>query len=150
MPAHSTLTGADLHEPKGVAAAAAGKSYLSDGVGSGSWLIPPYTVSMVLADVSTASTIYLPIPLAGVVTKVVTVLAGSLTTANSTVTVRNAAGASMGTLTITQSGSAAGDIDVLNPVSNNTVTNDSRISVETDGASDTVRNLFVTVYIRGS
>jgi hypothetical protein len=56
----------------------------------------------------------------------------------------------MGTLTITQSGSAAGDIDVLNPVSNNTVTNDSRISVETDGASDTTRKLFVTVYIQGS
>lgn len=150
MPAHSTLTGADLHEPKGIATAGANEVYLSDGVGSGAWVVPPYTVSMVLADVSTASTIYLPIPFAGTVTKVVTVLAGSLTTANATVTVRNAAGASMGTLTITQAGSAAGDIDVLNPISNNTVTNDSRISIETDGASDTSRNLFVTVYIKGS
>ena len=150
MPLHSALTGADLHEPKGVAAAAAGEVYLSNGAGSGSWVVPPYTVSGVIDDVSTASTIYLPIPFAGTVTKVVTVLAGSLTTANATVTVRNAAGTSMGTLTITQSGSAAGDIDTLSPVSNNTVTNDSRISVETDGASDTTRKLFVTVYIQGS
>jgi hypothetical protein len=150
MPLHSALTGTDLHEPKGVAAAATGKVYLSNGAGSGSWVVPPFTVSGVIDDVSTASTIYLPIPYAGTVTKVVTVLAGSLTTANATVTVRNAAAASMGTLTITQSGSAAGDIDVLNPVSNNTVTNDSRISVETDGASDTTRKLFVTVYIQGS
>ena len=150
MPLHSALTGTDLHEPKGVAAAGAGEVYLSNGAGSGSWVVPPYTVTGVIDDVSTASTIYLPIPYAGTVTKVVTVLAGSLTTANATVTVRNAAGTSMGTLTITQSGSAAGDIDVLNPASNNTVTNDSRISVETDGASDTVRKLFVTVYIQGS
>lgn len=150
MPLHSALTGADLHEPKGVAAAGAGEVYLSNGAGSGSWVVPPYTITGVIDDVSTASLIYLPIPYAGTVTKVVTVLAGSLTTANSTVTVRNAAGTSMGTLTITQAGSAAGDIDVLTPVSNNTVTNDSRISVETDGASDTVRKLFVTVYIQGS
>lgn len=150
MPLHSALTGTDLHEPKGVAAAAAGKVYLSDGLGSGSWVVPPYTLTTRLDDVSTASTVYIPIPFAGTVTKVVTVLEGSLTTANATVTVKNAAGSSMGTLTITQSGSAAGDIDSLTPVSNNTVTNDSRISVETDGASDTTRKLFVTVYIQGS
>ena len=150
MPLHSALTGTDLHEPKGVAAAAAGKIYLSNGLGSGSWAVPPYTLTSVIDDVSTAATIYLPIPYAGTVTKVVTVLAGSLTTANATVTVRNAAAVSMGTLTITQSGSAAGDIDTLSPVSNNTVVSDSRISVETDGASDTTRKLFVTVYIQGS
>jgi hypothetical protein len=150
MPLHSALTGTELHEPKGVAAAAAGKVYLSDGLGSGSWVVPPYTLTTRLDDVSTASTVYIPIPFAGTVTKVVTVLEGSLTTANATVTVKNAAGSSMGTLTITQSGSAAGDIDTLTPVSNNTVTNDSRISVETDGASDTTRKLFVTVYIQGS
>ncbi len=150
MPTHASLTGADLHEPKGVATATVGEVYVADGLGSGAWVNPPYTVTGVIDDVSTASTIYLPIPFAGTVVKVVTVLAGSLTTANATVTVRNAAGVSMGTLTITQSGSAVGDIDTLNPVSNNTVTNDSRISVETDGASDTARKLFVTVFIRGS
>lgn len=34
---HSLLTGASLHEPKGVAAAAANKVYVSNGVGSGTW-----------------------------------------------------------------------------------------------------------------
>lgn len=150
MPAHSALTGADLHEPKGVATATVGEVYLADGLGSGAWVNAPYAVSGIINDVSTAASIYIPIPFAGTVVKVVTVLAGSLTTANATVTVRDAADASMGTITITQSGSAAGDIDVLNPVSNNTVTNDSRIRIDTDGASDTARNLFVTVFIRGS
>ncbi len=150
MPLHSDLTGSELHEPKGADTAQSGEVYLADGVGSGSWVVPPYVLTGVIDDVSTAATIYMATPYAGTVTKVVTVLAGSLTTANGTVTVRNSAGTSMGTLTITQSGSAAGDIDTLVPVSNNTVTNDSRISIETDGACDTSRKLFVTVYIQGS
>ena len=35
--AHSTLTGADLHEPKGVAAANADQIYIANGSGSGAW-----------------------------------------------------------------------------------------------------------------
>jgi hypothetical protein len=34
---HSTLTGSDLHEPKGADAAAANRAYIADGAGSGSW-----------------------------------------------------------------------------------------------------------------
>jgi hypothetical protein len=34
---HSALTGAELHEPKGAAAAATKKVYVSDGAGSGAW-----------------------------------------------------------------------------------------------------------------
>lgn len=34
---HKNLTGADLHEPKGAAAAASGQVYVSDGAGSGVW-----------------------------------------------------------------------------------------------------------------
>lgn len=37
MVAHSALTGAELHEPKGVAAATAKTVYVADGAGSGSW-----------------------------------------------------------------------------------------------------------------
>lgn len=35
--AHKNLTGTDLHEPKGVAAATVDKVYVSDGAGSGAW-----------------------------------------------------------------------------------------------------------------
>jgi hypothetical protein len=34
---HSTLTGSDLHEPKGVASASSGQIYVADGLGSGAW-----------------------------------------------------------------------------------------------------------------
>jgi hypothetical protein len=38
---HSLITDPDIHEPKGVAAAAAGKVYVSNGTGGGSWQFPP-------------------------------------------------------------------------------------------------------------
>ena len=34
---HKLLTGADLHEPKGVASASSGQVYVANGTGSGSW-----------------------------------------------------------------------------------------------------------------
>jgi len=34
---HKDITGADLHEPKGVASANAGEIFIADGAGSGSW-----------------------------------------------------------------------------------------------------------------
>lgn len=36
---HKNLTGADLHEPKGADTASAGKVYVSDGAGSGTWVL---------------------------------------------------------------------------------------------------------------
>jgi hypothetical protein len=60
--AHSTLTGANLHEPKGIAAATADKVYISDGAGSGAWTatstIPGIFGSalFVVADEKTAGT----------------------------------------------------------------------------------------------
>lgn len=38
---HKLITDPDIHEPKGAAAAVAGKVYVSDGAGSGSWQYPP-------------------------------------------------------------------------------------------------------------
>lgn len=35
---HKSLTGSDLHEPKGIELAAAGQVYVADGAGSGSWV----------------------------------------------------------------------------------------------------------------
>jgi len=38
--AHANLTGANLHEPKGIATATASKVYVSNGSGSGTWQYP--------------------------------------------------------------------------------------------------------------
>jgi len=39
--AHANLTGANLHEPKGVASASADQIYIADGAGSGQWKYSP-------------------------------------------------------------------------------------------------------------
>jgi hypothetical protein len=39
MAEHDSITDPDIHEPKGVSAAAAGAVYVADGIGSGSWQI---------------------------------------------------------------------------------------------------------------
>lgn len=150
---HSTLTDPYLHEPKGVAAASSGDVYVANGSGSGSWTAKETLIELslegYLEDVSAVETVYVPVPFAGTVSKVLTVLEGSISSADSTVTVKNSAGTSMGTLTIANSGSAAGDVDVLLPSSNNTVTADSFITVESDGAStNTAKLRFVVVLDR--
>lgn len=150
MALHSALTDPDVHEPKGISTATAGDVYIADGAGSGSWAPTPYVVDLTMSDVSTSNTIYVPIPFAGTVTKIVSVLQGVIATADDTITVRNAAGLSMGTLTIAFSGSAAGDIDTLSPISNNTVSADSFITIESNGLSTSAQAVRFAVCITRS
>ena len=150
---HSSLTDPYLHEPKGVAAAASGEVYVANGSGSGAWTAKETLIELslegYLENVSAVEKVYVPIPFAGTVVKILTVLEAVISSSNSSVTVKNAAGSSMGTLTITASGSAAGDVDTLVPASNNTVTADSFITIESDGAStNTAKLRFVVVLDR--
>jgi hypothetical protein len=150
---HNTLTDPYLHEPKGVASAASGKVYVANGAGSGAWTAKETLVGETLAgyidNISAVSTVYVPIPFAGTISKVVTVLEASIASADSTITVKNSAAASMGTITVAYSGSAAGDVDTLSPSSNNTVTADSFITIASDGGSTNTAALrFVVVLDR--
>jgi hypothetical protein len=150
---HNTLTDPYLHEPKGVASAATGKVYVANGAGSGAWTAKETLVGETLTgyieNISAVSTVYVPIPFAGTISKVVTVLEASIASADSTITVKNAAAASMGTITVAYSGSAAGDVDTLSPSSNNTVTADSFITIASDGGSTNTAALrFVVVLDR--
>ncbi len=150
---HNTLTDPYLHEPKGVASAASGKVYVANGAGSGAWTaketLAGETLTGYIDNISAVSTVYVPIPFAGTISKVVTVLEASISSADATITVKNAAAASMGTITVAYSGSAAGDVDTLSPSSNNTVTADSFITIASDGGSTNTAALrFVVVLDR--
>lgn len=160
MAEHSTLTGANLHEPKGADSATANQVYVSNGAGSGTWTDystlltetagTTYHLTAEIADVSTAETVYIPIPEAGTVTSVMTVLEGAIATSDDTITVSNSAAASMGTITVAFTGSAAGDVDTLVPASNNTVTANDYITVATNGASTSAQRLWVTITVTRS
>jgi len=151
MAAHSTLTGADLHEPKGVAAAAANLVYVSNGSGSGSWTsVPASSVSvldsagdftgttvetvlteinnkplftnLVMADVSAISTVLVPLPFSCTVTSIEFVLGSGITVANSGLTITRSDGAAMGTQAIAYVGSVEGTTFVFTPSGNNVLT----------------------------
>lgn len=69
-----------------------------------------------IADVSTASSVRIPVvdDMEGEVINVTTVLGGAIATAPAVITVSKG-NASMGTISITHTSSAEGDIDTLNP-----------------------------------
>lgn len=160
MPLHDSLVDAELHENKGVAGASANTVATADGAGATVWqkiksnnidstsVFNVNKTQMVvdILDVSTAEKVWVYVPFAGTLTKVGTVLHGAITVADSTLTVKNNAGSSAGTLTVAYTASAAGDIDELTPASNNTFTAGQKLSIETDGASTTAARITVTLY----
>lgn len=98
-----------------------------------------------IADVSTAGQIYITTPVKARIVGVYSVLNGTIATANSTLTVKTAAG-TVGTLTLTASGSAAGDVDSLtSSLSNVAVAAGATIEIETDGASTNTISAGITL-----
>jgi len=144
---HASLTGADLHEPKGVATATNNQVYVADGTSSGAWTNRQHILISYLEDVSTAETVYIPIPFAGTISKVTSVLTNAITVADSTVTIKNSSGTTMGTITVAFSGSAAGDVDTNSSLTNNTVSADDFITIETNGNSNTASKLWLAVVL---
>lgn len=156
MPEHSVITDPNIHEPKGIAAASANTAYWANGSGSGAFGkvnssridttsifdTNKFSLTAVLEDVSTASSLRIPLPYACTLNRVTTILGGAITVANSTITVTNSTGpATVGTITVAFSGSAEGDIDTLNASINNTFTAGTYVKIATDGASTDTQRL---------
>lgn len=101
-----------------------------------------------LADLSTASTCYVVSPVAGTISKIYSIIANAITTADSVITGKIGSTAiTNGAITITQSGSAAGDVDSATPTAANTVVAGSNINFTTNGASNTtcITNIVVEI-----
>lgn len=92
-----------------------------------------YHLNAQIADVGTASTVYFVVPQAGYLRAVETVIFAAITGADDVITVTVDGSAASPTITIANSGSAAGDYDsadYLIPVRQG-----SRISIANSGAS---------------
>ena len=153
---HAALTGASLHEPKGADSASVDQVFVADGAGSGTFEklttdslatnIHYFTVQ--LEDVSTAKSVWVHPGVAGEITKISTVLHDTITAANAGLTFKIAGTAmTSSAITITQSGSAAGDVDTSSPTALNTITAVQPIEIITDGASSTDRDVTLTFQI---
>ena len=108
-----------------------------------------YFITCELDDVSTASTAYCAAPSAGKIVKIQTVIHGAITTADATVTAEIGGTAITGcSITVTQSGSAAGDVDSCTPSAANDLAEDDAIGIVTDGGSSTATRLTATIVVR--
>lgn len=153
MALHKDLTGADLHEPKGISSAANGTVYVANGSGSGTWSsrlsgiynLNEYELTQQIADISTASSrCFFYVPRTSRLRFVNVILNNAITTANATLSVYVNGVLNPESLTITQSGSTAGSFFTLNVTTDNTLLPGTIVEVRSDGASDTTAIGFVT------
>ena len=108
-----------------------------------------YFLTSRIADISTASSTFVPVPDGGKVIKIFTALQGAIGTANAAITFEIGGTAiTGGGITVTQSGSAAGDVDTATPTAANRVEEGGSIEMITDGASSNTIKLVVTFVIR--
>lgn len=93
-----------------------------------------YSLTMDIADGSADSDYYLVCPHAGVIEKIYSVIDGVVSSANITITPYiGATPVTNGVVTITQAGSAAGDVDVASPTAARTVTAGQAIKLTVAG-----------------
>lgn len=152
MASHASLTGSNLHEPKGVASASANTVYVANGSGSGTWQtltsssintssilnVNKYKFAVQMDDISTADFILVPVPSAATLTKCTVIINNAITSADSVLTFTNSTGpVSLGTLTIANSGSAEGTRFTFTPSSNNAFTAGAYLKIANDGGSST-------------
>ncbi len=148
---HVDIADGERHEPKGAAAATIGEVWSSDGAESGSFKQPTVALTVNLPDISTAKSVWVVAPFDGLIETIYSVIDGAITGADCGLTaeiggtlVTNSA------ITITQSGSAAGDVDSSTPSAANTVTAGQAIEVISDGLSTTNVDATITLVIRGT
>ena len=108
-----------------------------------------YFITAKIADISTASSTFVAVPDGGKIIKIFTALQGAIGTANGAITFEiGGTAVTGGAITVTQSGSAAGDVDTSEPTAANDVTEDGTIEMITDGGSSTACECVVTFVIR--
>ena len=108
-----------------------------------------YFLHAAIADVSTASSTFVPVPDGGKIIKIITALQGAITSVNAGISFEIGGTAiTGGGITVAYSGSAAGDVDTAVPTAANDVLEDGTIEMITNGASSGAKKLVVTFVIR--
>lgn len=161
MPEHNTLTGSALHEPKRIDTAGtsdAGKVLTPSASTAGQGVLRKLLeseidqkvcyVTLVFENIDSVGDIYLPMNFAGTVTRAYSIINGALGTADTLLTLKiNGTAMTGGTLLITSSGSAAGDVDSCTPTALNTFAQGQYIQVTSDtaGSGSVTATIMLTI-----
>ena len=161
MAIHKDLPSSELHEPKGIVGAStsdAGKVITPSASTAGTGVLRKLTeleidnkvcyLTASFPTIDSKSDIFIPVPFAGTVTKVTSVIDGALGTADTVLTCKiNGTAMTNGNITVAYSGSAAGDIDSCTPTALNVFTSTDYIRVTSDTAGTGSVNATLTFTI---
>ena len=108
-----------------------------------------YFLTSKITNISTAGSTFVPVPDGGRIIKIFTSIKNAITTANAALSFEIGGTAiTGGGITVTQSGSAAGDVDTAEPTAANSVNEEQAIEMITNGGSSTACECVVTFVIR--
>ena len=108
-----------------------------------------YFLHAEIADISTASSTFVPVPDSGKIIKIITSLQGAISGGNAGISFEiGGTAVTGGGITVAHSGSAAGDVDTAEPTAANDVQEDGTIEMITNGGSTGANKLNVTFVIR--
>lgn len=149
---HSSIVNAQLHEPKDISASAIDKVYAANGSGGGTWRkitaasidtasiknVNLLSLEFIIDKINTAKSHFLVVPFAGDITKIYSVLDQAIAGGDVLLTPKiDGTVITNGDITITQSGSAGGDVDSSTPSAANTLTAGQALEVVCDGGTST-------------
>ena len=142
---HNAIPAADSHEPKGVGLATTGEvAKASSGVID--WEFPEFTLNLDIVSIVTDASYFIPVPYACNIIDFRTAIDNAFTTADCSILLNiEAVAVTDGAITITQSGSAAGDVDFVVPTALNAVSANSTIEVVVSGTNATATRCHVTL-----
>jgi len=164
MAEHNTLTGTSIHEDKLISTAGTGDagkvstpSASVAGTGELRYLVESEITTkqeymmLYLPAVDTETEYYIPVPYTGTITSVRTCTDASFTGADQTLQVKiDGTSVTNGLITITQSGSAAADIDTATPTANNTFAPGNYIQITSGAEASSTLNVFMCLTVTRS
>lgn len=106
-----------------------------------------YFLNTRIDDIHTASTVYLVIPRAGIVTSVSGIIQGTVLTTAETVTIKNSSSNTLGILTFPSS-STAGTVKTTIPTSNNIINAQDYLKITSSGLSSSSVACWFTVTVQ--
>ena len=108
-----------------------------------------YFLHAEIADISTASSTFVPVPDSGKIIKIITALQGAISGGDAAISFEiGGTAVTGGGITVANSGSAAGDVDSSEPTAANSVEEGDAIEMITDGSSATACEAVITFVIR--
>lgn len=154
MTEHRLLTGASLHEPKGCETATSGQVYVANGTGGGTWTdklsgiqnLNIYATAGRIPDISNPGDSFFHVmPFKAQLTKLYVAYGGTITTANSVLTLYKNGIAQTPTFSVPFAGSGAGVVWYSLVTPNLSVNENDVLEVRTDGGSSVTFPAYVTL-----